>query len=142
MGRLRALVEELNLGQAVEFCGIIDDSPRFWGRCDLAVVPSEAPHIEACPMVVIEAMACGKAVIGTYNGGTPELIVPGQTGTLVPPADPHELALAMISYARDPGKTRSQGMAARSRCEEQFNIAECARAYLDLFTALLAPDRP
>jgi glycosyltransferase involved in cell wall biosynthesis len=64
-----------------------------WRRSLFGVVPSVGP--EACATVVMEAMACGKAVIATDIGGMPDLIDPGETGLLVPPGDAHALGHAM-----------------------------------------------
>jgi glycosyltransferase involved in cell wall biosynthesis len=56
-----------------------------WHNCLFGVAPSTGP--EACPTVVMEAMASGKPVVSTNIGGTPDIIIDGSTGILVPPGD-------------------------------------------------------
>jgi glycosyltransferase involved in cell wall biosynthesis len=62
------------------------------GACDLLCLPS---HSEGCPNVVVEALSSGRAVIATHVGGIPEL-VDRNSGILVPPRSPSELAAAIV----------------------------------------------
>ena len=62
------------------------------GACDLLCLPS---HSEGCPNVVVEALSSGRAVIATRVGGIPELVDP-DSGILVPPRSPSELATAIV----------------------------------------------
>jgi glycosyltransferase involved in cell wall biosynthesis len=133
--RLESLARSLGLEQVVEFAGLRHDMPRFWQCCDIAVVPS-AEFIESCPMTPLEAMASGKPVVATRNGGLPELVVDGVTGMLVPPGDAAALAKALAVYAVDAGLRASHGTAGRLRVNENFSINRCAAAYLDLFDEL------
>jgi glycosyltransferase involved in cell wall biosynthesis len=71
-----------------------------WRRCLFAVVPSTVP--DACPTVVMEAMASGKAVIGSDVGGIPDLIEHEKTGYLVPVGDPVKLGSAIQSLLTNP----------------------------------------
>jgi glycosyltransferase involved in cell wall biosynthesis len=65
----------------------------------------------------------------------------GVTGTLVEPGEVQALAQALVAYAENPELRRAHGAAARARAVERFDIKDCARAYLDLFSELAA-DRP
>jgi glycosyltransferase involved in cell wall biosynthesis len=130
--RLESLARSLGLDQVVEFAGLRHDMPRFWQRCDIAVVPS-AEFLESCPMTPLEAMASGKPVIATRNGGLPELVVDGVTGTLVPSGDAAALAKALAAYVGDEGLRLSHGASGRLRVIESFSINRCAAAYLNLF---------
>jgi glycosyltransferase involved in cell wall biosynthesis len=56
-----------------------------WDKCLFGVAPSTGP--EACPTVVMEAMASGKPIVSTNIGGTPDIMLDGATGILVPPGD-------------------------------------------------------
>lgn len=71
-----------------------------WRRSLFAIVPSVSP--DACPTVVMEAMASGKAVIGSDIGGIPDLIKHQETGLLVRPDDPVSLQDAMQLLLMDP----------------------------------------
>ena len=133
-GRLEALADELRVDGIVEFCGLTHDMPRFWREVDVAVVPSVC--IEACPMTPLEAMACGKPVVAARIGGLPELVLDGETGLLVAPADPADLARSLARYASDPKLASAHGAQARARVSKHFDIAACAQAYLELFSWL------
>jgi glycosyltransferase involved in cell wall biosynthesis len=134
---LEALARSLQVEESVDFCGLVHDMPGFWRSVDVAVVPS-AEFTEACPMTPLEAMACARPVVATRNGGLPELVVDGDTGLLVNPADPNDLAQALSRYAEDRGLARRHGEQGRDRVCEHFDIAGCTQAYLDLFNRLLA----
>jgi glycosyltransferase involved in cell wall biosynthesis len=64
-----------------------------WRRSLFGVLPSVGP--EACATVIMEAMACGKAIVATDTGGMPDLVDAGETGFLVPTGDAHALREAM-----------------------------------------------
>lgn len=83
-----------------------------WERALFGVVPSQWP--DPSPGVVREGMSKGKAIIGTNLGGTPEMIVDGQTGLLVPPDDPMALAAAMQRLLGDPTLCQQLGEAAHT----------------------------
>jgi glycosyltransferase involved in cell wall biosynthesis len=135
--RLRSLARSLGVERRVSFLGLVHDMPAFWQDCDVAVVPS-AEFVEACPMTPLEAMAAGRPVIATRNGGLPELVLDGETGLLVAPGDVDALADALRAYARSPALRTAHGANGRARVSARFHVDGCARAYLDLF-AELAP---
>jgi len=88
---------------------------QAWRRCLFGVVPSTGP--EPCATVVMEAMACGKAVIGTDIGGTPDLVDDGATGLVVPPGDSEALANAMKLLLARPDLCADLGAAGLARVE-------------------------
>jgi len=95
----------------------------------------------ACPSVYepfgiinLEAMACERPVVASAVGGIKEVVVPGETGLLVPPADPAALADAIVQVLRDPERAREMGLKGRRRVEDRFSwtaIAERTRAMYD-----------
>jgi glycosyltransferase involved in cell wall biosynthesis len=129
---LERLAAELDLNSAVEFVGWTVDMPSFWRACDVAAMPSDG-CIESFGMAAVEAMACARPVVVTENGALPELVDDGITGFVVPRQDAGALAEALAALARDADKRRVAGSAARARCEQKFNIRDCAAAYLRLF---------
>lgn len=133
--RLDSLVRSSGTGSVVEFLGLTHDMPAFWQKADVVVIPS-AEFTEACPMTPLEAMASGKPVIATTNGGLPELVLDGETGLLVPPADASAIAHALGRYKHDAELRKSHGTAGQERVRKHFHIAGCAQAYLDLFAEL------
>jgi glycosyltransferase involved in cell wall biosynthesis len=140
-GSLEERASRLGLGSRVRFLGVVEDMVAFWQGCDVAAVPSQAQ--ESFSMVTLEAMSCGKAVVASRTGAIPELVVDGQTGTLVAPGDAGALATALARYAQQPDLRHSHGGAARARALERFHIEDCARAYIELFDRLARqPSRP
>ena len=99
--QLFAQVEALELSEQVTFVGTItdvNDLLRFYHRADVFVLPSVW---ETSPHALLEAMCVGLPIIASRAGGIPEYIHDGETGVLVPPADPAALAQALASLLRD-----------------------------------------
>ena len=92
---LEALAAELGLGERVEFLGFLTGEPLkdALRGCRAVVLPSE--WYENGPYSVMEALSCGKPVIGSAAGGIPEMVREGETGFLFPPGDEAALAAAM-----------------------------------------------
>ena len=67
--------------------------PLWMNACDLFVLPSLR---ESFGIVQVEAMACGKPVVATKNGGSEEIVIPGKTGLLCDAADPRGLAERIV----------------------------------------------
>jgi glycosyltransferase involved in cell wall biosynthesis len=91
---------------------------------------------EGFPLSVLEAMAAGRPVVATTVGGTPEAVVDGVTGYLVPPAEPAALAEAVNRVLADPARAKAMGRAGRARAKESFSAAAMARRYADTYEAV------
>lgn len=113
--------------------GFRDDTAALYRAMDLFALPSRR---EGISNTVLEAMASGLPVVATRVGGTPEIVVEGETGTLVPPGDPVALARVLATYADDPARRRAEGVAGRRRVEERFSPAAMVQGYLDLYDSL------
>ncbi|HEX3863571.1 MAG TPA: glycosyltransferase [Stellaceae bacterium] len=138
---LRAAARGLN---AVSFPGWLSNAEvRRWMRGAAALcVPSVTAaggDSEGLPTVIFEAMAEGVPVVGSRHAGIAEAVEHGQTGLLVPPADPASLAEALDSLIRQPELRQRLGAAARLRAAERFNVVEQSRR---LETALLRVSVP
>ena len=129
---LERLSSEMGIARSVEFLGWVDNAGAFWASCDIAVVPSHQ-WIEAFGLTAVEAMASGRPVIATRNGGLQEVVVDGVTGLLVDPGATDAMADALRRYLADRTLLRAQGTAAREWCERKFDIRRCAEDYLALF---------
>jgi glycosyltransferase involved in cell wall biosynthesis len=134
---LEDMASRLGLNEAVEFTGWVPDMPSFWRSCDVAVTASNE-CVESFGMSTLEAMACGRPVVVTANGALPELVDDGVTGIVVPRGSSEALSDALVSLAGDPDRRQAAGHAARARCEQHFDIRDCASAYLDLLQSLEA----
>jgi glycosyltransferase involved in cell wall biosynthesis len=86
-----------------------------WRQCLFGVVPSVGP--EACPTVVMEAMASGKSVVASEIGGMPDLVNHGETGLLVPPGDVGALRDALQRLLAKRDLISRMGMASLARVQ-------------------------
>jgi len=91
--------------------------------------------------VVLESMAAGAPTVATRVGGTPEAVVDGVTGILVPPADPGALADAIVHLLNNSQLAANLGRAARSHIADHFSVRRMVRATEDLYTDLLERKR-
>lgn len=133
-GDLEARAQSLGLSRVVRFAGPRTDVPAILAGLDLFVLPS---LWEGLPNVVLEAMAAGLPVVATAVGGTPEVVVDGISGLLVPPRDPAALAEALVLLLRDSGLRRKMAQAGRERVEQCFSVEQMVRKTEDLYETLL-----
>lgn len=133
-GELESRAQTLGLSSVVTFTGIRDDVPDILAALDIFVLPS---RWEGLPLVVLEAMAAGLPVVATAVGGTPEVVVDGVTGLLVPPRDPAALAQAITRLLRNPDLRRKMGRAGRERVTEHFSVEQMVRKTESLYEQLL-----
>lgn len=119
--------------------GSRSDIPALLKTADMLVLPS---LWEGMPNAILEAMAARRASVATAVEGTEDLIVQGETGWLVPPADPSSLAAALVDAASDPGRLGRYGEAAHSRAERLYSPAQNVRAYENLWAKILGFELP
>jgi glycosyltransferase involved in cell wall biosynthesis len=94
----------------INWLGHIKDIASLWRRCHFAVLPS---HREGLPGSLMEAAACGRAMIATDAPGCREIVIDGQTGLLVGIEDPQALARAITTLATSPELRARYAVAAR-----------------------------
>ena len=117
--QLEALCTELGITPNVRFAGSRDDVARLLPAIDVFVLTSTS---ECFPISVLEAMACARPAVCSAVGGIPEVIKDGETGYLVPPKDPPQLAARLVRLLQDPLTARRMGRAARARVEAEFDL--------------------
>jgi glycosyltransferase involved in cell wall biosynthesis len=122
-GPKRAALEtqalDLGIADRVLFLGHRPDIPDLLASCDLFVLPS---LYEGLPLSILEAMAAGKAVVATAVGGTPEAVLDGITGLLVPPGSPEALANAIRKVLSHLELACKMGSAGKARIREEFSV--------------------
>lgn len=119
---LAALAEEVAPGR-VRFHGRLRRAEVHQLVAGAAAVVVPSRWYENQPMTVLEAFALGRPVIGSDLGGTPELVLDGDTGWLVPADDPVALARAMAAAVTDPAEADRRGGAARRFVERRHGLA-------------------
>lgn len=133
--RLLKRRSELRLDEVFLFIGHRADVPRILLASDLYVHPSES---EACPMAVLEACACGRPVVATRVGGTPELIVDNETGILIDPGSPRQIEEAVLRLLSNPDRARRMGTAGARRVRQAFSLQRCVEEHIQIYHAALA----
>jgi len=136
--RLVARVDELGIGDRVEFVGFVADPAAHFAGFDVSISCSE--H-EGLPRVVIEAMKCGCAVVGARSGGTEELIVDGWNGYLYGPGDVDDLAEKIALLAEDRAHASQLGAHAAAWARQRFTPGRYARDFLDAVAMDLRGER-
>ncbi len=130
---LRAQISLLGLQGRVHLAGLRHDMPAVYADLD-AVVSSS--HSEAMPLALMEAMACGVATVATAVGGVPDIVVHGQTGWLVAPAQADEIANRCLALLRDPAARLAMGERARQRAEQRLSLDDSVKRVAQLVTRL------
>lgn len=131
--RRRALAErfrDLGLGDQVIWEGEVSgDLAEFYRASDVLLVPSA---YEGMPMVILEAMTLGVAVVATRVGGVEEVVVNGETGLLVPRDDVVAMAEACVQIIS--GRGGEFGRAGQRRARAEFGVGLQVTEYIDLYS--------
>jgi glycosyltransferase involved in cell wall biosynthesis len=133
-GEDRAAVEELvtalHLDGRVEFSGFRPDPAPDLRAADVVLIPS---RYDGMALILLEAMACGAAIVATRVPGTSAL---GEAGQLVPVEDPQRLAEAVDALLADPQRRRQLGAAARARAVKEYSLQRSLEGILGLWRGL------
>jgi len=134
------LSKKLGLEKMVSFPGFItdEDLPYYYGACDLSVLPSTSVW-EGFGLVLVEAMASNKPVIGSNIGGIPYAI--GKGGILAEPKNPKDLGNAVSSILNDNKLARSLATQGRKRVQEKFNWEIIGTNTINLFEQIIERKR-
>jgi glycosyltransferase involved in cell wall biosynthesis len=129
---LRDMLARQHVLSRVQFISRVplDELASYYRSADVCVVPSVYDN---SPYTSLEAMACGRPVVGTSGGGTKEYVTHADCGLIVPPRDVEALKTAIITLLRD-GKLRARmGERARQRVLDKFQRQQIARETLALY---------
>lgn len=133
---LPAIAHELGIADRVAFLGHRGDALSVMAGCDVVVHASLRP--EPLGLVVLEAMALGRAVVATRTGGPEELIEPGVTGSLVRPGKAIAMAEALDELITDPGLRDKLGQNARTNSHERWSAERMAQQFASLYAEVAA----
>jgi len=132
---VEAAVEAAGLGERFRLLGWRDDTADLYHAADIFALPS---LWEGMPNALLEAAACGLPLVATSVEGSSEIVVDGETGLLVPPADPQALARALCSLADAPEAAARMGRAARARTLERHGPRRFIASHEALYARILA----
>jgi len=139
LGELQRLAERHRVADRVIFTGLRSDIPAVLAAAAVAVMPSLN---EALSNVLLESMAAGAPTVATRVGGTPEALIDGTTGLLVPPGEPRAIADAVSRLLTDRVLADRLGRDARDVIREHFSVEHMVSATETLYLELLARKQP
>ncbi|MGB2867794.1 MAG: glycosyltransferase family 4 protein [Bacteroidota bacterium] len=139
---LKDLARSMNVDQNVQFLGPQPEElvPLFFSACDVFAFPSCTP-IECLGLSMVQAMACGKPVVGSNIDGIPEVIVDGKTGFLVKPNDPIDLGEKTALLLKNRALGQRMGRAGNERVKKFFSREMLVRELEGLYGALAQKPR-
>ena len=108
----------------------LSDLPKYYRAADVCVVPS---LYDNSPYTCLEAMSCGRAVVGTDGGGTKEYVVHKESGLIVPVKNADALAASLIELLTNETERSRLANNARKRVLEIFDRVEIARKTMELY---------
>jgi glycosyltransferase involved in cell wall biosynthesis len=123
----------------ITWLGHVEDISALWARAHIAVLPSRR---EGLPKSLLEAAACGRPMVATDVPGCREIVIPGDTGLLVPYDDPPSLARAIETLATSPALRARHGAAARRLAVARFSAEAIGRQTVDLYRNLVERGGP
>ncbi len=125
------------VGEHIRAFPFTPDENRVALYYQAADVLAHAARAEVLPLSILEAMACGCAVVASDVGGIGEEVVHGETGLLVPSGNVEAMAAALHALLTDPDRAAQMGLAGRARVEAHFDRRNMAAAYLRFYDEVL-----
>ncbi len=137
--KLEQYAFDLGLSDHISFLGDQTEVANLLAALDVCVLSSLT---ESLPNAVLEAMTMGRPVVATNVGGTPELVVDGETGYLVPIRDAEAMACRILELLRNAERRRAMGQAGLERTQEHFSPEVMKMRLESLYDRLLREHRP
>ena len=132
---LESQIAKSNVASQIKRIDYYEHTTELYNMFDIFVLPSTNP--DPLPTVVLEAMACGKPVVGYRHGGVCEMVKEGINGLLATPNQPAELSKVIQELVEDPEKRNQFGQASVERQKELFSL----ESYIKNFSELYKTDR-
>ena len=127
-------LDRLTAENNIEIMGYRDDIAQQYAQAHIVCLPS---YREGLPKSLIEAAACGRAIVTTNTPGCRDAIIPNHTGLLVPIKEAIPLAEALQQLIEDKGLRKSMGTAGRILAEKEFAIDKIIKQHLDIYCEML-----
>jgi len=128
---LITLCKELDISDKVNFKGVTNNVPEALAQFDIFVLSSSS---EAMPMTILEAMASSLPIISTRVGNIPEHISKSEAGTLVEVSNIHQLAEAMLAFAKNADYRLATGVLAQKYAKKTFDQEKMLASYDDIYS--------
>ena len=130
---LEGLAQELGIAERVRFIGSRSDVPEILRAIDVLALTS---HNEASPVSILEALATGVPVVSSEVGSVPEVVVPGETGSLFQPGDLGAFVEATSSLLDGPDLRKRMGEEGRRRVCQRWSLEAMVSGYEELVCGL------
>jgi len=127
-------IQLLGLEEVVHMLGYIQAPQRLLEEVDLMVLPS---HTEGLPNAALEALLMEVPVLATRVGGTPEVITDGETGRLVSPHSPHDLAAGILEFLNSPELWKQMALRGRDVVKTCFDFQARTRRLEAIYSQAL-----
>ncbi|GAB1420351.1 glycosyltransferase family 4 protein [Anaerolineales bacterium] len=131
-----AQIERWQAEGLIEYWGKRDDMPAVLAQAQAVILPSS--YGEGIPKVLIEAAACGRAIVTTNSPGCREIVSDSVNGLLVPPGDQAALNQAILRLIEDPALRQNLGAQGRERVLQEYDLKIIVAQTLALYESLLA----
>jgi len=125
-------IQERGLTEKFTFLGFRKDIHQILTMFDIVTLPSL--H-EGLPNAILEAMACGKPIVGTAVGGIPEAVLHNKTGLVIEPGCSNALRSALDVMISDESLRHKMGAAARHRMETVYSLEKQIEAFETLLSS-------
>ncbi len=136
LAELQDLAKELGIAGQVGFTGFVDQPEAAMRELDIVVHASTEP--EPFGLVIVEGMACARAVIASAGGGAAELFETGVTALSHTPGDAVQLTERITQLAADPNLRKRLGSAGRAHVEQRFNRTRLATELVPIYESAAA----
>lgn len=124
----------LRCGDRVIFLGTRHDVPDIYPDFDVAVHPSHSENVGGA----VESCLLGIPTIATRVGGFPDLVRDGETGWLVSPANPQQLAETIVAVLHDPSQAKVLAIRGKALAKDLFDVKRCAVEIADIYQTILS----
>lgn len=125
------------LGESAHFLGTQTDVPALYADFDVVAHPSHSENVGGAA----ESLLLGVPTIATNVGGFPDLVIPGETGWLVPPRNPEELATAIHEALDDPARAKVLAARGKERASKLMDVRANARDIHKIYGTILGCER-